>query len=108
MYGLVVRFELRPGHEEAFDALVSATLRHVEASEPATLCYVSHVPGGAPGTRIFYEVYEDEAAFSAHETSPHVVLFLAEREQHLAATPEVWRLVSGSGMVRDRFAAVLG
>lgn len=108
MYGLVVRFELIAGHEGAFDSLAAKTIADIETSESGTLCYVSHELEGVPQARLFYEVYEDRAAFDAHEASEHIKSFLAERAQHLARPPEVWPLASGFGVARGRLATALG
>jgi quinol monooxygenase YgiN len=97
MYGLVVRFELRHGHEAAFDALVDETLGVVERAEPGTLLYVVHRVEGSPSSRVFVELYGDEAAFEAHEHSPHVRRFLRERAAHLASEPKLWRVTPGPG-----------
>ena len=83
MFGLVVKFTLEPGHEEAFDELVSALLPGIQDNEPGTLIYASHEVADAPSERVFYEMYRDKAAFEAHEEQPHVKHFLAERAQHL-------------------------
>lgn len=99
-YGLVVRFELRDGHEDAFDALTAETLALIRAAEPATLAYVVHRDASTDRARVFYELYRDEAAFEAHEQAPHVRRFLAEREGHLAREPEVWRVAPTVGVVR--------
>lgn len=85
-FGLVVRFVVRPGSEDAFDALTAATVAEVQRLEPGTLLYVCHRVEGAPGERIFYELYRDRAAFDAHEAQPHVRRFLAEREALLDRT----------------------
>jgi len=82
-FGLVVRFKLKPGHEEAFDRLVSETLTGIKDREPGTLVYASHAVREAPDERLFYELYENRAAFDAHEEQPHVRRFLEERDQHL-------------------------
>lgn len=82
-FGLVVRFKLKPGHEEAFDTLVKETLAGIEDREPGTLVYASHAVREAPHERLFYELYRDRAAFNAHEEQPHVRRFLDERGQHL-------------------------
>jgi len=82
-FGLVVRFRLKPGHGDAFDKLVSETLGEIEDREPGTLVYTSHGVNGAPDDRLFYELYEDRAAFQAHEAQPHVRRFLDERGQHI-------------------------
>lgn len=106
MFGLVVRFELLEGHEEAFDRLVAETLPQVRAHEPGTCIYVTHRVVGSPPSRVFYEFYEDEQAFQAHEATDHVMRFLAERAQHLKGDPEVWFLSSADGVLRP--GAALG
>jgi quinol monooxygenase YgiN len=82
-FALVVRFMITPGHEAAFDDLVDRTLVGIRSAEPNTLSYASHAVQGAPGERIFYELYRDRAAFEAHEAQPHVQEFLAARGEHL-------------------------
>jgi quinol monooxygenase YgiN len=101
VYGLVVRFELLEGHEEAFDELVAETLRRIEAEEPGTIAYVTHRVDGEPSARVFYEVYRDEAAFQAHEATAHTTHFLAQRQQHLKGNPEVWFVAPGHGVIRE-------
>jgi quinol monooxygenase YgiN len=82
MFGLVVLFTLRAGHETAFDDLVTRTLASIKAREPGTLIYAVHQVVGEPQARIFYELYADAAAFEAHERQPHVRAFLDERVEH--------------------------
>jgi quinol monooxygenase YgiN len=100
-FGLVVRFELLDGREEAFDELTAATLRAIRASEPGTLAYLVHRDASSPGVRVFYELYENEAAFATHETQPHVRRFLNERRHHLRREPEVWPVVPMDGVLRQ-------
>ena len=78
-FGLSVRFTLREGAAEAFDALVAETIKGIRAAEPGTLVYVSHLVDGEPRQRVFYELYRDRAAFDEHERQPHTRRFLAER-----------------------------
>lgn len=80
LFGLVVRFTLRSGHEPAFDDLVAATMTEIARHEPETLLYVSHTVEGEPRARVFYELYRTLAGFEAHERQSHVRHFLAERE----------------------------
>ncbi|MET7773406.1 antibiotic biosynthesis monooxygenase [Nocardia sp. NPDC005366] len=87
MYALVVRFDLRdPASAEAFDVLVADTVRQIRDLEPGTLSYVTHRVEGEPLARLFYEVYEDRAAFDAHEAQPHTVRFLTERDRFIVTT----------------------
>jgi quinol monooxygenase YgiN len=85
-FALVVRFTVRPGSEEDFDALIGRTTAEIRAHEPGTLVYACHRVTDAPRQRIFYELYQDRAAFDAHEEQPYVKHFLAARETLLDAT----------------------
>jgi len=99
MFALVVRFEVRPDHVDAFDALVSVTLAGIAAKEPGTVVYVNHVRPDPPTERIFYECYRDEGAFDVHEAEDHTRRCLDERDQHLVREPEVWRLTTIDGVI---------
>jgi quinol monooxygenase YgiN len=79
MFALVVRFELRPEAVEAFDDLVARTLEGIKEEE-GTLLYMTSRVVDAPLSRVFLEIYADEAAFDAHEQYAHTRRFLAERE----------------------------
>ena len=85
MFALVVRFELVDASAaERFDALVADLLPQIAAHEPGTLSYVVHTVVDAPLSRLFYECYQDRAAFDAHEAQPHTRRFLDARETVLA------------------------
>lgn len=103
MFGLVVRFDLNDRAEE-FDALASATLASIKSSEPGTLFYGCHRVTGEPNARIFYELYADREAFDVHERTPHVLEFLAAREQYFASPPRVefFDSFDGKGDVFDK------
>ncbi|TQE19663.1 putative quinol monooxygenase [Streptomyces ipomoeae] len=101
-FGLVVRFTMRDeAAASAFDELCADTLKGIKGQEPGTLMYVTHVPDDQPLVRVFYELYEDRAAFEAHEAQPHTKRFLAEREQYLAGV-EVTFLNAVAGKVAGR------
>lgn len=89
MFGLVVRFDLRPESVAAFDRLVDEMLVRIRAEEPGTLVYVCHHVDGEPVTRIFYELYRDRPAFELHERQSHVQHFFSNRAQFLTAPPRV-------------------
>jgi quinol monooxygenase YgiN len=97
-FGLVVRFVLRPGHEELFDELVASTLAGIRR-EPGTLIYASHRVEAEPRVRTFYELYADRAAFDAHEAEEHVRYFLGQREQHVESfTVDFLDLLAAKGV----------
>lgn len=84
MFALAVRFFLRDQKAaEGFDRLVAETAPLIRSEEPGTLVYLVHGVTEAPLSRVFYELYADQAAFEAHEGQPHVQRFLEEREQYL-------------------------
>jgi quinol monooxygenase YgiN len=89
---LVVRFQLAPGAESAFDALMADTCVGIAEHEPGTLIYAVTRDAARPSLRTFLEVYVDDAALEAHEAQPHTRRFLDAREAHLAAPIEVERL----------------
>ena len=66
-FGLLVRFALKPGCAEAFDALMRETVAGIAAHEPRTLAYAVHALEAEPDVRIFYELYADEDALAEHE-----------------------------------------
>lgn len=80
---LVVTHRLRPGHEQAFDALARRTVESIRTMESGTLVYATHASADNPRQRIFYELYRDRAAFEAHEQYAHVRAFLADRVAHV-------------------------
>jgi len=103
MFALVVRFDLRPGSEDEFDRLVTATAARIRTAEPGTLLYLCHAVQGEPGARIFYELYRDRDAFQVHEDQPHVKEFLARREHYMAGPARVEFLdrLDGKGWPAD-------
>ncbi|GLV79197.1 putative quinol monooxygenase [Streptomyces hygroscopicus] len=96
-FALVARFELRDkAAADAFDALAEQMLTGVKNHEPGALAYIVHTVLDEPMTRVFYELYEDRAAFDRHQEQPHVQHFLTEAEQHISAL-HVTFLHSGAG-----------
>ncbi|MEV6651752.1 antibiotic biosynthesis monooxygenase [Streptomyces sp. NPDC051219] len=85
-FGLFVRFTLKDGAAADFDALIRETTAGIRAKEPGTLIYACHEVEGAPNERIFFELYEDYAAFEEHERQPHTRHFLSERDKYVAKT----------------------
>ena len=86
MFALVVRFELRADESAArFDELTRQAVDRIRHAEPGTLVYDTHTVAGAPLSRVFYEVYADEAAFQAHERAAHVVAFHAAKDPLLTS-----------------------
>lgn len=49
------------------------------------MMYIVHDEPASPSVRVFYELYQDDAAFEEHERMLHVKRFLTERTQISAA-----------------------
>ena len=75
-FGLVVRFALKPGRAEEFDAVMRDTVAGIAANERRTLAYAVHELDGEPDVRIFYELYSDEDALAEHESQTTTRAFL--------------------------------
>jgi quinol monooxygenase YgiN len=80
MYALVVKFDVLPECLAEFDTLVETTLAGIREREDGTLAYISSIVVDEPCSRVFIEVYRDEAAFAAHESTDHTRDFLARRQ----------------------------
>lgn len=84
-YAVVAEVQAKPGMERA---LREVTLPLVAAvrSEPNNLLYFLHEDRESPGHFIFYEVFATQAAFEAHNATPHVQAWFA-RLPELAKGP---------------------
>jgi quinol monooxygenase YgiN len=90
-FGLVVRFTLKPGQAQAFDAMMRDTVAGIAAHEPRTLAYAVHELDGEPDVRVFYELYASEEALAEHESQPTTRQFL-DRVTGFATSVQVQRL----------------
>jgi quinol monooxygenase YgiN len=99
MFGLCVRFTCKDqASAEAYDRLVAETVEGIKAHEPGTLVYAAHTVKGQPLQRVFYELYQDEEAFHAHEAAPHTRRFLEQRDLYVTSTEVDWlTLQTGKG-----------
>jgi quinol monooxygenase YgiN len=84
-FGLAVRFVLKPGAGEAFDALMRSTLEGIRADEPDTVMYVVHTVEGEPDVRVFYELYRTADALRDHERQATTRYFLDHRDEYVAS-----------------------
>jgi quinol monooxygenase YgiN len=89
MFGLVVRFNLKDGSGEVFDALMSEAVALIREAEPGTLVYACHAVEGGAEARVFYELYRDKDAFEEHERQEHVRRFHEKKAQYLSGEPRV-------------------
>ncbi|WP_030163780.1 putative quinol monooxygenase [Spirillospora albida] len=84
--GQITVYTLLDGRVDAFDRLAGELIKAARAGEPDTLIFACHEVVGAPAQRIFYMLFRDEAAFSAHRRQPHLQRFLTESRPHVRST----------------------
>ncbi len=105
LFRLVARFAMRPGREAEFDELVRRVTTLTLRNEPGVVTYICYRVDGQPLQRIFYEEYENRAAFEEHQAQEHTRQFHANREPLLEAA-DVFYLTPMSGGFRGPHPAV--
>jgi quinol monooxygenase YgiN len=66
---VVATLKVKSGSEAAFEQAAREMIDYVKQSEPGTLKYVLHRSTSDPTEFLFYEVYRDQAAMTAHSSS---------------------------------------
>lgn len=75
MIVMLARFRVKDGREnEALEA-ARAMVEKVREAEPGCLAYLCHRSQAEPSDLVWYEVYEDPAALTAHGSSEHMQAF---------------------------------
>lgn len=69
MHVVTVTFQVKPEHCDSFRAAILTNAASSLADEPG--CHVFDVCEAAGGVFFLFEVYEDQAAFQHHRTTPH-------------------------------------
>lgn len=69
-------WEANPGEEEAIAAILSRFVPQAQ-KEPGVETFVIHRSRTEPSKFFFYEVFKDEAAFTAHQQTMHFQTLIA-------------------------------
>ncbi len=69
---VIAKLKAKAGSEAQVEAAFRDMIGKVRANEPGTVAYVLHKAAQDPTTFVFYEVYQDQAAFDAHGKTPHM------------------------------------
>ena len=115
MYSLMSKWTILPGKHEAAVHALRELAGQVQLSEPDTWAYTVHTPDfaqaslptPAAGEVIFFEIYKDEAAFTAHVNGATFVQFV-NQHGHLFLSDNARPYVSveimtrQAGFVRER------
>lgn len=74
---VIAEFQVKPGHMADFLALAHDDATHSVSLEPGCRAFDVCVSEADDETVVFYEVYDDRAAFDAHLETPHLARFRA-------------------------------
>ncbi|HEU4730814.1 MAG TPA: putative quinol monooxygenase [Kofleriaceae bacterium] len=77
---IVAKLRAAKGKGDALAALLAEQAAAVRAAEPGCLVYRPHRSAKDPDVFVFYEMYQDDAAFEAHRKAPHLTAFRERRE----------------------------
>ena len=66
---LVVEYDVKPEHMQAFKALMQEHARATLAEEDGCVAFDLLTPRDMPGKMFLYECYADDAAFAAHNAT---------------------------------------
>ena len=94
MIALIVTFQIKPEHREAFMESMFGDARGSNNDEPGCLRFDVLQDSEDPNRIFLYEIYRDDAALEAHRQAPHFLKwretvkdwFAAETTRHLATT----------------------
>jgi len=89
---LIAKLKVKPGSEAEFEAAGKEMIATVKTSEPGTLTYILHKSVKDPTEFIYYEVYQDQAAFESHGKTDHMRAFGGKIGALLAGRPELTML----------------
>jgi quinol monooxygenase YgiN len=71
-------WEAKPGEEDAVAGILSR-LGEAARTEPGVQLFLVHRGVANPGQFLFYELFEDEAAFAAHQQTAHFKSLVIEQ-----------------------------
>ena len=77
---VVAKLRAAPGKGGALAALIVEQVATVRRTEPGCLEYTACRSTSDPELFLFYELYEDDAAFDVHRRSPHLAAYRERRE----------------------------
>ncbi|HVN83834.1 MAG TPA: putative quinol monooxygenase [Candidatus Binatia bacterium] len=86
---VIATLKIKSGNEAAFQQAAEKMITHVKANEPGTLTYVLNRSTSDPTKFVFYEVYQDQAAFAAHGGSAPMQEFFGAVGTLLDGRPEI-------------------
>ena len=74
-----ITWEAKPGEAEAAAEILRRMTAEVERSEPGALIFRAHRSPSNDHQFVLYELFTDEAAFAAHQQTPHFKQLIIEQ-----------------------------
>jgi quinol monooxygenase YgiN len=78
---VIAKLRAAEGKGDELAALLTEQAAVVRQAEPGCLVYRPHRSTNDPDLFLFYEMYEDEAAFELHRKAPHLAAYRERREK---------------------------
>jgi quinol monooxygenase YgiN len=91
MLGIIATLRVKPGMEQAFEAVAKELVAKVNANEPGCALYALH-HAEAPSTYVFMERYVDQSAVEAHRATDYFKALGRKMGEFMDGRPEVIRL----------------
>ena len=82
---MLVHVEIKPGEVERFMPLLLENAKASRETEPGCRQFDIVVNNEDPTKVVFYEVYDNEAAFQAHQQTPHFKKYVETALQYLSS-----------------------
>ena len=86
---LIITIQLKPGIRDEFLPLINDNAQASVRDEPGCQTFNVIVPNDDDNTVILYEVYDDDAAFAAHQETPHYQKFIGLRSNYVVGATRV-------------------
>ena len=78
---VIAKVRATKGKGEVLAAVLREQVAAVRKAEPGCLVYRPHRSTKDPDLFIFYEMYQDEAAFDVHRKAPYLAAYRERREK---------------------------
>ncbi len=91
MLAIVAKITVKPGLDQAFEAVAKELVTQVRAHEPGCTLYRLTRPD-TPNTYVFVECYVDQAAVEAHRASDYFKTLGRKMGEFMEGRAEVMRL----------------
>ncbi|MBM3944947.1 MAG: antibiotic biosynthesis monooxygenase [SAR202 cluster bacterium] len=92
MLSIFVTINVKPGTREKFIEASYGDAKGSVRDEPGCFRFDIHQDSANPDTFYLYEVYSDEAAFAAHQQTPHYLKWRAAVSDLFDGKPQVVRM----------------